>query len=332
MKQKGRFCGALFLGLLISGVAFNVMGQGPVRTWVSGTTGVDGNPCTREQPCRTFNIAMAAVANRGEVVALDSAGYGPVSINKSVSLISPAGIHAAIAPVTGVAMTVDIAATDVVVIRGIYLNSQGALDGINHIGAGVLQVENCVVSGFGREGIEVDGEDTAFIELYVLDTLLRNNGGGFYTSIYVLDGDALIDNCRIENAGTGVFADSGARVVARNTAVAGADKAFWSRGGFTLPLSSSLTIDHCVAMTSNHGVFASGNISGSAEATVANSTIAANVVGIRTDPNGQVVVYGSILNKNANPLSAAIGTSIISFGNNAIYPAVADFTSTLQLK
>jgi hypothetical protein len=103
---------------------FASVGFGQVRTWVS-PAGVDTNPCTREQPCRNFAAAITAVAAGGEVVALDSAGYGPVTITKSVTIVAPVGVHAAIAPSSGNAITVSATATDQIVLRNLYLNSQG---------------------------------------------------------------------------------------------------------------------------------------------------------------------------------------------------------------
>src|SRR5215467_9895859 len=49
------------------------------RTFVSGL-GNDANPCSRTAPCRTFTQAMSQTNSGGEVIVLDSAGYGPTSI------------------------------------------------------------------------------------------------------------------------------------------------------------------------------------------------------------------------------------------------------------
>jgi hypothetical protein len=45
------------------------------RTFVA-STGSDSDPCSRVDPCRTFQAAVDATAAGGEVVALDSAGFG----------------------------------------------------------------------------------------------------------------------------------------------------------------------------------------------------------------------------------------------------------------
>src|SRR5512132_2933185 len=60
----------------------------PQRTFVA-SNGADTHPCSLVSPCRSFGTAIAAVAAGGEVIVLDSAGYGAVTITQSVSLIAP---------------------------------------------------------------------------------------------------------------------------------------------------------------------------------------------------------------------------------------------------
>src|ERR687886_1763584 len=55
------------------------------RTWVSGV-GDDANPCSRTAPCKTFAGAISKTAAGGEINCLDPAGYGAVTINKSLTL------------------------------------------------------------------------------------------------------------------------------------------------------------------------------------------------------------------------------------------------------
>src|SRR5437867_348339 len=92
--------------------ALTAFGQ---RTFVSGT-GSDLNPCSVSQPCRTLQQAINAVSAGGEVVVLDSAGYGTgVSINKSVNILSPDGIYGVIQD----GVTVNAGASDIIRIRGL---------------------------------------------------------------------------------------------------------------------------------------------------------------------------------------------------------------------
>jgi len=61
------------------------------RTFVSGS-GSDSDPCTLLKPCRTFNRAISQTESGGEVVALDSAGYGTFTVNKAVPREGSSGI------------------------------------------------------------------------------------------------------------------------------------------------------------------------------------------------------------------------------------------------
>jgi hypothetical protein len=55
-----------------------------LRVFVSGG-GLDTNPCTVTQPCRTFQHAHNIAAANGEIDVLDPAGYGPLAPRGSAS-------------------------------------------------------------------------------------------------------------------------------------------------------------------------------------------------------------------------------------------------------
>src|SRR4051812_31374421 len=56
-----------------------------LRTWISGV-GDDANPCSRTAPCKTFAGAIAKTASGGEINCLDPAGFGAITITKSITL------------------------------------------------------------------------------------------------------------------------------------------------------------------------------------------------------------------------------------------------------
>src|SRR5437868_4819655 len=82
------------------------------RTFVA-STGLDTNPCSRISPCRSFNAAIAQTSAAGEVIVLDSAGYGPATISSSVSLVAPSGIYAGITATIGFGVLVNAGSSDV---------------------------------------------------------------------------------------------------------------------------------------------------------------------------------------------------------------------------
>jgi hypothetical protein len=148
--------------------------QAVQRTHVSAAIGDDANTatgCTPVAPCRTFQAAMTVTDSNGEVVVLDSGGYGAVTINQSVALIAPTGVYAGISVFNG-ANGVTIATPGInVVLRGLTINGQGGNEGIRMTAGSKLTVENCVISNLVGDGITVTGPTT----VRVTDTIIRDN-------------------------------------------------------------------------------------------------------------------------------------------------------------
>jgi Right handed beta helix region len=168
-----------FIALLLAAVSATAPAT-PVhavqRTHVSAAIGADANTatnCTPAAPCRTFQAAMTVTDSNGEVVVLDSGGYGAVNITQSVSLIAPTGVYAGISVFPG-ANGVTIATPDInVVLRGLSINGQGGKSGIIMTEGNKLTVENCVISNLNSVGIGVTGSTT----VRITDTIIRDNGG-----------------------------------------------------------------------------------------------------------------------------------------------------------
>src|SRR5437016_8726467 len=169
-------------------------------------SGLDSASCTVPDPCRTFDVAISKTNDGGEVIVLSSAGYGPFTVTKSISVISPPAYHAAIAPTSGDAITINVD-NAAVVLRGLTLNgSLGGVNGITFTGAATesdtkLYVENCVVSGFANHGVNFVRNGNLFIS----GLIAANN---YSVAIYV-DGSAgfrslaSIDHALINGNGNG---------------------------------------------------------------------------------------------------------------------------------
>lgn len=90
------------------------------RSFVSAQ-GSDGNPCTAPSPCRSYQTAHDSTNAGGEVVTLDSAGFGLVTITKSLT-ISSIGVEGAITTLSGqTAVTIAAGASDIVKLNGLTL-------------------------------------------------------------------------------------------------------------------------------------------------------------------------------------------------------------------
>ncbi|MBI1852170.1 MAG: hypothetical protein HYR85_17660 [Planctomycetes bacterium] len=118
------------------------------RTFVSGS-GNDANAGTITSPKRTFSSALTVTDPGGEIVALDSAAYGAVPINQSVSIIAPSGVYGGITVGSGAAVTLNIGTSDFVVLRGLTINGNPGTTGVLVNAAGKVHVENCVMNGRG---------------------------------------------------------------------------------------------------------------------------------------------------------------------------------------
>jgi hypothetical protein len=132
--------------------------------------GLDTNPCTVASPCRSFGAAITATADGGEVVALDTAGYGPFTINQNVTVAGTPGIHAAITATSGDAISV-VGGARVTIANLYILGNQLGPVGIHNTGAASLHVMDCFIQGFASRGIWSTATSAGFnlIERCTLD-------------------------------------------------------------------------------------------------------------------------------------------------------------------
>src|SRR5262245_62730777 len=91
----------------------------PNRVFVAAQ-GSDANPCTFAQPCRTFQHAHNVVAAGGEIDVLDPAGYGALTITKSISIQGHG--FSGMTVVSGNGITINAGATDSVSLNGLLID------------------------------------------------------------------------------------------------------------------------------------------------------------------------------------------------------------------
>jgi hypothetical protein len=135
------------IALVISMLCGNGLAATAQRTFVA-SIGNDANACSLAAPCRSFGTALTQTSPGGEVIVLDSAGYGPVSVTKAVSIIAPDGVYAGVSVFSADGISVN-APGAVVRLRGLAVNNQTTTgNGISDIAAKELHVEHCQISGF----------------------------------------------------------------------------------------------------------------------------------------------------------------------------------------
>jgi hypothetical protein len=145
-------------------------GVGAQRTFVK-SDGLDTNPCSLAAPCRSFAIAIAATTPGGEVIVLDSAGYGPVTITQSVSIIAPDGVYAGVSVPSDDGITIDGSGIQVA-LEGLTINGTGSTaNGINFIQGSALRIAKCSIANMGG-GLWAHAPNA---HVQVTDTEFHNN-------------------------------------------------------------------------------------------------------------------------------------------------------------
>jgi Right handed beta helix region len=186
----------------------------PQRTFVA-SNGADSNPCSLAAPCRSFGTAIAAVATNGEVVVLDTAGYGTFAITKSVSVTAPQGVYAGISVFSATDGVVINAPGGTVALHGLVINGQGGNRGIVVTDAAVANIDGCVLSNLGGNGLQVDTTGT----VHMSDTSINSVVGH---GVAVNNGSLTLERVEIRNTvsfGFGIAIFNGS-VYARDTLIA----------------------------------------------------------------------------------------------------------------
>jgi hypothetical protein len=286
------------------------------RTFVSAL-GVDTNLCSRTQPCRNFTAAMALTDVDGEVIVLDSAGYGAFTPTKALMIVAPPGVYAGVTAFTGNAILVNAGATEKIVLRGLTLNGLGADNGVEYDSVGSLYIENVVANGFVHAAI-YDFSSGAN-QLYLSDTLLRNNARGL--AVYGIGGEGLrsilIDHCRSENNVTeGFDIEAYARAVIRDSIAVGGASGFrlGPNGSAAIPDG---VIENCVASFNGTG-YIIGKNGHDTYAVINNSIASNNTIGLDTSSFGHALISNCTITRNTSGLVGTGTHQILSRGNNTI--------------
>jgi parallel beta-helix repeat protein len=334
-------CFAIYASILLLAISTDSDATAQ-RTFVS-VSGTSNASCSLVAPCRSFAQAIAATSAGGEIIVLDSGGYGAVTITKSVSIIAPPGIYAGLSVFSGDGITIN-APTATVVLRGLSVNGQGGSIGIHLQSAARVRIENCIVSNMNSHGIYHVAPNG---ELIVVDTMVRDNQG---TGIAVVAdmGSAVLDRVRVEhsafngfyvvatpgsagvlatvvdsvlthNGVNGIWADtvSGSTttiVVERSVISYNGDNGF---KGTAAVGSQVATLDGTVANDNGgHGIWSSG---GQSISTWSRNVVNRNSgVGLFTDGGAVARASGNAGTGNISPeMGCASGSLLLSMHNNA---------------
>jgi hypothetical protein len=221
MALKAALSGRLLVVLFFA-VASAASSQAQLTKVFVASYGNDANDGSRGSPKRNFQAAHNAVAASGEIVALDTAGFGPLTITKAVSITAPPGITAFITPIdpNGSGITINAGSGDTVTLRGLNLNSTtGSTAGIFCQNQSDLQMFDCTINGF-FVGVFYGGAGSGTTTFSMRHCTLRDcsSAGLNVSPSGTLFGS--VDDCQFVNNGSGIILNNGARVAVRDSLIA----------------------------------------------------------------------------------------------------------------
>jgi nitrous oxidase accessory protein NosD len=292
------------------------------RTFVA-STGADSNTavnCGPTAPCRTFNAALSVTSVGGEVVVLDSAGYGPapITITQAVSIIAPAGVYAGVSvPTSTNGIVVNAPSNATVILRGLTLNGQGTANGVVITAGASVTVDHCLINGFSSGSLATPV-----------------TGAGIYVK-----GVASVDvvDTTVSNSYYGIWIDANTNVAIERTQILG------SRflGILLMPTTSNTTesvfvADSRVSHSAFAGILAYGNYSGfSATGNTATmqvihtEVVSSATYGIGADGGATLTAAQNIVVGNNGPGWLNPGGTFDSVGNNTLIGNVSPSSGTI---
>jgi hypothetical protein len=271
------------------------------RTWVSGV-GDDANPCSRTAPCKTFAGAISKTAVDGEIDALDSAGFGTVTITKAITIDGDSNLAGVLAAgTTGVIVNITAASgSNTVELRNLSINGAGTgTNGIRILSSfagGKVFVERCVVFGFrAGAGRGIVDERTVSGHLSVQDTLVKNNSGSGIVLVNAGSATADLNNVQsIGNSNSGFVVENAGRIMVCRNCVATKNVG----SGFFADQTSKMDVIDSLTSFNADGVQSNG---AGTEIRVSRTTITRNTA------NGLNLAGGTILSYGTNEVSTNAG-------------------------
>jgi hypothetical protein len=283
--------------------------------------------CSVVNPCRAFSEAIGVTASGGEIVVLDSAAYGPVSIAQPVSIVAPAGIYAGISVFSGAGIVVN-AGSGTVVLSGLTINGLGGATGIDFQSGSTLRVERTTVSGFAAVGnFGVKALMAAPATLAIHDGVFTGNDQGVAaaTSAGVLT--VAIDGTRfIGNTYGAVLRENVAGVVT------GSGFSGSYMGALAQPIaggsSNRLTFRDCTFSANQHGIVTGGFPGTSGVVQITDSEVSENTtVGVIAQAQSTVTLSNTTVTRNTTGISGFVR----SFQDNRLYGNGTDGTFSATL-
>jgi hypothetical protein len=244
---------------------------------------------------RTYVSGTGVDSSGGEIYVLNSADYGPVTINKSI-IITSEGAVAGVLATSGTAIIISAGPGDAINLRGLDIDGGSSSSyGIQFNSGLSLSVQKSLIRNFNQSGINFAPSGTS--------------------SLLVLD-------CTVtQNAKNGILlSNSATATLSRVTAFAN------GVGIFAAGSSISATLADVVTSNNNYGIGASA-----AALMVQNAKVSNNLIGIAADAGAIMRIGGSTITGNGTGLQATSGGQIQSYATNNVFGNTTDGTPSTTL-
>ena len=242
--------------------------------------GNDANDGSRGSPKRNFQAAHDAVAAGGQIVVLDTAGYGTLNISKSLSVTVPPGVNGFITAIGNAnGVTIEGASKVGVVLRGLIIEGggQNAGVGIYASSAANLVIEGCTIRNFIWGVFQTTADSSTSLS----DCVLLGCSRGLYLQSLNGSATANVNHCRFElngREGITVFANPSA-----GPTITAADSLCYRNNtgiavtGMGATAKASVLVSNCVITDNATGILASS--SGAFVLSRGNNTLSNNAAG-----------------------------------------------------
>lgn len=287
------------------------------RSFVSAS-GVDNPNCSLGSPCRTFVTAIATTNAGGEIIVLDSGGYGGVTIGKAISIIAPPGVYAGISVFGGDGITINAGGSDRVILRGLAINAQGvsANSGIAVTSAGSVELDRVAITGFPTYGVDVDVSATLTVSVH--DSSFNGN----YVNVRARGASlaatprVIVTDSSITGGTNGVQAADQSVLVVANTTIAGSSTCVNvapSAGTLATAVVKQSRLYNCTSEAAYPG-----NTTGTSFVELIDSIVEYSLTGLLAGGNSTSRIERTTFSHNNKGIDTASGGIVESPQNNVI--------------
>ena len=278
---------AAVVALALTGALMGTPAEAVQRAFVAsyGSDANVGMLCGLANPCRSFATAVTVVDPNGEVLALDSIGYGAVTLTQSISLVAAPGAYAGISVSSGNGVTIATGGISVT-LRGLTINSIGGTNGVLMTNGAKLSIENCVISNFsggGGYGVRVNNAAT----VRIIDSLIRDGSTGVYLTggaTVTISGSKIVGNTSL-GVQVEAFSSTTTTVAISDSLVANSSFGISVGSFFTIPGIANVSVTRSTLSNNGTAVVASAS-TGTALLTLSNSMVTGNTNGLVQQNSG----------------------------------------------